>query len=117
MDIFVREQLAAFYKRFQNTEIDFLIRSFSLVCQVGSTAGDDGIVFRYKTIPKEEHIVRNRVNYSLGRFFTVWRFFFDNTERNQVFYISGANICVFPDFSGNLQHTGAPVVIAVMIAL
>ena len=77
----------------------------ALVCQTGCATGDDRIVFRHKAIPKAEHIIRNRVNRFSGRLFTIRRLFFDNTEGDQVFHIGGANICAFPDLSGNLRHT------------
>ena len=83
------------------------MRLDALVCQVGSTTGDDRIVFRHKTIPKPEHIVRNRIDRFPGRFLTVWRFFFDNAEGDQVFNIGGANVGAFADLSGNLRHTGS----------
>ena len=56
---------------------------------------------------KAEHIVRNGVNRFPGRLFTIGRLFSNNAEGNQVFHIGGANICAFPDLSGNLRHTGS----------
>ena len=77
------------------------------VCQICSATGDDRVVFRHKTIPESEHIVRNRVNWFSGRLFPIRRLFFDNAERDQVFHIGGANVGAFPDLSGNLRHTGS----------
>ena len=83
------------------------IRLDTFVCQVGSATGDDRIVFRHKTIPKAEHIIRNRINRFSGRLFPIGRLFFDNAEGNQVFHIGGANVGAFADLAGNLRHTGS----------
>ena len=83
------------------------MRLDALVGQVGSATGDDRIVFRHKTIPEAEHIVRNRIDRFTGRLFPIRRLFFDNTEENQVFHIGGANVGAFADLAGNLRHTGS----------
>lgn len=77
------------------------VRFDALIYQIRRAAGDQRSVLRHKPIPKAEHVVVNEVDRLFRRFLPVRQFLLHDTQRNQIFQISGADVGIFANFAGN----------------